>query len=461
MSARRSPVLRASLTGLAVVLTLAVAPLLRATGTPPIALAAASTNAPVTPGNFEGYGFDQCTAPSQAAMDKWLNHSPYLAVGIYISGNSRGCRSQPNLTPSWVQTQLTKGWKLLPITMGPQASCNPRYPRYNDDPKIIANKGAKQNYAAARRQGQAEAQKTVQAAGALGIVKGSTLWYDLESFDIGNTACRESALAFLSAYDRQLHLLGYVSGVYSSAGSGIVMLDDARRTRPNAFVLPDRIWIARWDNEANTSTTYISNAGWTPGGRVKQYEGGHNETYSGVTIDVDKDFLDLGRGNYATPQRPCGGISLDFTTYPDLTPQTATKQHPALVKAVQCMLHARGDYSGPVDGRYTQATVAGMHKWKAAHGFTTADNGVIGPRTWAAFLSAGKTQVLKTGSTGLAVYRLQRAYNAVFPLRKLPVTGIYNSATRAVTVTYQKKMHQAATGIAGSATWQKLRRGTI
>ena len=52
-----------------------------------------------TPGNFTGYGFDQCLAPTQKAMDAWLKSSPFLAVGIYISGDSRACRIQPNLTP--------------------------------------------------------------------------------------------------------------------------------------------------------------------------------------------------------------------------------------------------------------------------------------------------------------------------------------------------------------------------
>ncbi len=63
----------------------------------------------VTPGNFTGYGFDQCVAPTQAAMDSWLTSSPYSAVGIYISGDSRGCMDQPNLTPAWVSTQLRNG----------------------------------------------------------------------------------------------------------------------------------------------------------------------------------------------------------------------------------------------------------------------------------------------------------------------------------------------------------------
>ncbi|MEP7089546.1 MAG: hypothetical protein ABI776_05495, partial [Nocardioidaceae bacterium] len=62
----------------------------------------------VTPGSFTGYGFDQCTAPSQRAMNAWLTSSPYWAAGIYLSGDSRGCLSQPNLTPTWVRTQLAQ-----------------------------------------------------------------------------------------------------------------------------------------------------------------------------------------------------------------------------------------------------------------------------------------------------------------------------------------------------------------
>ena len=185
-----------------------------------------------TPGDFTGYGFDQCLAPTQKAMNRWLKTSPFLAVGIYISGTSRACREQPNLTPEWVSTQLAKGWRLLPITLGPQASCQPRFPRYDDDVKIDPTPGADKPYAAAHAQGLAEASTTVADAQALGLVAGSTLWYDLEGFDHDNTHCRESALRFLSGWTTRLHELGYVSGVYSSVGSGIKALDDARVRGP-------------------------------------------------------------------------------------------------------------------------------------------------------------------------------------------------------------------------------------
>ena len=226
------------------------------------ALASQRQVALATPGDFTGYGFDQCVAPTQAAMDRWWAKSPFSAVGIYISGDSRACRTQPNLSPTWVAAQVARGWRLLPIALGPQASCQPRFPRYRDDFKI-SNKPAG-GYAVAAAQGTAEADKNAADAMAYGIGPGSTVWYDLEGFDLTNTACRESALVFTSAWVTRIKSLGYVAGFYSSASSGIKMLDDARVQRPGQFALPDRIWIARWDGAANTSTTYIPEDGWRP-----------------------------------------------------------------------------------------------------------------------------------------------------------------------------------------------------
>ena len=115
---------------------------------------------------------------------------------------------------------------------------------------------------------------------------------------------------------------------------------------PTAYHLPDQIWIARWDGQANTSTTYISNAGWQPGGRMKQYVGGHDERYGGVTINIDRDYLSLG-----TPKAPveshCGGVPVDFADYPRVTDAS----DPALVKALQCLLTEQKAYGGRLSGQ--------------------------------------------------------------------------------------------------------------
>lgn len=405
----------------------------------------------VTPGDFTGYGFDQCLAPTQKSMNKWLEASPFLAVGIYISGDSRACRDQPNLTPTWIDKQLTKGWRLLPITLGPQASCQPRFPRYDDDVKINPTPGADKAYAAALAQGLAEASTTVVDASALGIPAGSTLWYDLEGFDLANRDCRESALRFLSGWTTRLHELGYVSGVYSSAGSGIKMLDDARVERPGLIVLPDRIWIARWDGVADTSTSYLREDGWRPGGRMKQYLGGHNETWGGVTINIDSNYLDLGQGSVATPESHCRGVRVDFKKYGHIK-ATATGRRMA---ALKCLLTEQGYPVGRrTAGRRTLPPA--MADWQRAHGF--AETKSWQRKHWVALLAAGTKPVQKVGSAGAGVFRLQRALNAAGKPR-LAVTGVYDAPTDAAVRAWQKKTGLPATGVVARNSWKRLHAG--
>jgi Domain of unknown function (DUF1906)/Putative peptidoglycan binding domain len=406
----------------------------------------------VTPGNFTGYGFDQCLAPSQSAMNAWLKNSPFLAVGIYISGNQRACRSQPNLTKTWVSTQLRSGWRLLPITLGPQASCSPRFPRYGLK-SIDSRPGADGKYANARAQGRAEAVKAVDAAKALGIAPRSTLWYDLEGFDHTRRHCRESALGFLSGWTFKLHELNYVSGVYSSVGSGIKMLDDARVNRPKAFNLPDMIWLARWDGKANTSSSYIRNDGWRPGGRVKQYQGGHNETWGGVTINIDRNFLDVGKGSWAPRENHCNGTRISYSRYPRVAPSTGA----VTVKALQCLLKEKGGYGGRVNGTYNEGLRTAFRAWQKSHGFAVRDAWTR--RNWMSLLVAGPGKVLKWGSGGSEVRRLQRALNAAHDDAGLGVTGVFNKATRNALRTYQGRVGVKANGIAGPSTWRALRHG--
>lgn len=409
----------------------------------------------VTPGNFTGYGFDQCLAPTQKAMNAWLKHSPFLSVGIYISGDSRACRSQPNLTPDWIGTQLRKGWRLLPITLGPQASCSTRFPRYGDDETIKPKPGSSGKYRPARRQGRAEAASAVAAAQALGIVPGSTLWYDLEGFDHTMKHCRESALAFLSAWTTRLHELDYVSGVYSSVGSGIKMLDDARVERPKAFDLPDMIWLARWDGVANTSSSYIREDGWRPGGRVKQYQGGHDETWGGVRINIDRNFLDVGKGSWAAPETHCKGVPVDLPTYRPLRPGTTATDR---VRALQCLLTERGVYAGKLSGEYSPATIEAVHAWQEQRGFAVSDTWTR--QHWMTLLVAGPRAIVKFGSAGTEVRRVQRALNAASNDARLEVTGVFAGATDKALRAYQERVGIKVSGVAAPATWKALRAGT-
>ncbi len=417
-----------------------------------VALApAAQASSVVTPGDFTGYGFDQCHAPSQRAMNRWLTSSPYWAVGIYISGDSRFCPDQPNLTPQWVDTQLSRGWRLLPITLGPQAACSTN-PRYRHKVRINPDRTAR--YAQARRQGRREAIKTRGVAESLGIAPGSTLWYDIENFDISKTDCRESALSFLNAWTTKMHTLGYKSGVYSSGGSGITMLDDARVNRPGAYHMPDQLWIARWDGHADVSSAYVRGDGWMPHARVHQYRGGHDETWGGVTINVDSNFLDVGKGSVLRSEPAhCGGVEIDFPRYG----YTRVGASGDLVKAAQCLLTEMGLYTGPLDGVFGDQLGAAISQYRTAHDLGHATT--LPPRVWMSMLTRGPKPLLKYGAAAPAVRRLQRTLNAADGAG-LAVTGTFEGTTTVAVKRYQRDHRMPATGVVTGRMWRLLAAAT-
>jgi hypothetical protein len=240
---------------------------------------ATATAAVIEPGTFTGKGFDACTAPSSAAMQAWLS-SPYRALGVYIGGVNRAC-AQPNLTASWVSAQTTQGWKLVPTYVGLQAPCSSGTTTQKIDPLSAA------------AQGRAAADDAVADAGPLGISVGSVVYFDMEAYS-DDAACRQAVLAFLSNWTTRLHELAYLSGVYSSAGSGIRDLVSVYDSA--GFASPDHVWFARWDGVATVSDPVIPATYWPNHQRLKQYQGDHNESYGGVTINIDNDYLDVVAG---------------------------------------------------------------------------------------------------------------------------------------------------------------------
>jgi len=241
------------------------------------------------PGTVTGIGFDACTAPSSAAMTAWLA-SPYRSIGIYFGGDNRGC-AQPNLTPAWVATQQAAGWHLIPLYVGPQASCTT-----STKPNRIDNTRA-------AAQGRATAEDAAAAATALGIAPESVLIYDMEAYGTTDAACRAGVLAFLNAWTARLHDLRYLSGLYSSLASGVA--DQVAVYGAADTVHPDVLDFARWDQVVTTADPAVPAAFWAPHRRIKQYQGGHDETYGGVTINIDNDYLDVA----PLPATPSG----DFT----------------------------------------------------------------------------------------------------------------------------------------------------
>ncbi len=233
---------------------------------------------------YTGPGFDACSTPSQNTMNAW-GSSPYRALGIYIGGANSAC-AQPNLTSTWIGTQSAAGWHMIPIYVGLQAPSN-----------SCGCAAISSSHAAS--QGAAAAQDAVAQAQAVGIGTGNPIYNDMEGYSRGGTNSG-AVMNFLAAWTTQLHAEGYLSGIYSSGGSGIADLVSRYGT---TYAEPDDIWVADWNGSASTSDPYLPASDWPSHQRLHQYSGAHNETYGGVRLNIDGDYLDAATagGGSVTP----------------------------------------------------------------------------------------------------------------------------------------------------------------
>ncbi|CRK56504.1 N-acetylmuramoyl-L-alanine amidase [Alloactinosynnema sp. L-07] len=380
------------------------------------------------PNTFSGKAFDTCETPSSATMQAW-SASPYRSIGIYFGGDGRGCRTQANLTAAWVSEQTARGWHLLPLYVGRQAPCSTTQTlRMSADP------------ATARDQGRADATDALTRAAALGIGPGSVLYNDMEHYDSANTGCKTAVLTYLTGWTERVHELDYLSGVYSSAASGI--RDLAAVYRSTTYARPDHIDFAWWNGAADTNAgSYVPAQYWSNHQRIHQYRGDFHETYGGVRIYVDANQVDV-----APP------VNRDFAAYPTLN-RGANRTE---VAALQYLLKDDGRDAGTVDGDFGSGTEAAVKAFQSAHGLTA--DGEVGRRTWTALLSAGWQPKLRPGATGQEVRRLQRALTAALG-RTVGVDGEYGPNTEQAVREYQTSRGLSADGNAGLQTWTALQSG--
>jgi hypothetical protein len=243
---------------------------------------------------YTGLGFDACSAPSASAMSAW-SQSPFHAVGVYIGGVNSAC-AQPNLTPAWVTSEVAAGWHLIPTYVGEQGG------------GACGGSCAGIDPSQATAEGEAAANDAVSHAQALGIPAGNPIYDDMEQYT-RSSANTTTVLTYLAGWTSQLHAAGYLSGVYSSASSGITDLVNQQGT---GYQEPDDIWIGDWNNSQSTSDPYVPSSAWSVHQRLHQYRGGHNDTYGGVTLNIDSNYLDgatadtAGSSGVAAPVVPDG-----------------------------------------------------------------------------------------------------------------------------------------------------------
>jgi hypothetical protein len=263
------------------------------TGAAPFAPSGTSMTISAAPGvgnteTFIGQGFDRCEIPSLSQMQTWWNSSPYKTVNLYVGGSSRACANNV-LSPSYLFRLNQQGWKFIPTWVGPQAPCTGYPSRMSSDVTI------------AYTQGVGEADLAVERLFTLGLTRpdktGSVIYYDIEHYGT-NTACRAAVNAFMNGWVSQIHARGSVAGVYGSTLCNTGLSDFLNITNP-----PDVIWPARWYHSLGSGFydpnadvwnlgSCIPNSVWSNHQRIRQYEGDHNETWGGLTLDIDSDVLD-------------------------------------------------------------------------------------------------------------------------------------------------------------------------
>jgi peptidoglycan hydrolase-like protein with peptidoglycan-binding domain len=145
-------------------------------------------------------------------------------------------------------------------------------------------------------------------------------------------------------------------------------------------------------------------------------------------------------------------VRLGFLVYQDLVPRTENRVQ---VSAVQCLLKQQGFWDGGLKGWYGARLRAAIARWQTARGFEPSTT--WSRPHWVAALSHGPRRIIKFGSAGPAVRRLQRALNA--DGASLAINGVFGPATDKALKAWQTSMGLNPTGVAADATWWRLNVG--
>ena len=216
-------------------------------------------------------GFDMYSCIDPTLMQSvWSNSSnPYRNIGVYVGGcdvhcvpptgidscgsNVPACTISSNgtectyadgnvkpvsthLNPSDLNTVLVD-WGMIPIWVGAQAPSPCGYPKSY---WLIGNSPLSE--------GAAEADQAMARDNSLGIP--GIIYYDMEYYVPGYTACSAAVASFLQGWVNELQSHGYKAGIY---------INTSNRADFNSMSpLPDSIWVAAWGSNATTPPTTLS-----------------------------------------------------------------------------------------------------------------------------------------------------------------------------------------------------------
>jgi hypothetical protein len=230
-------------------------------------------------------GIDGC-GWSTASAQAFYTNTPYWVFGLYIGGSDAGCP----VSSSFASSVINQGWKVLPLWVGPQSACyGGGGSKFSNDPATAESQGRSQ---------LGSAYTTLVNWG--WDLSNTPIVYDLEAYNTGNSACVAAAKSFIGGWDAQAHIgVPQKAGVYgSTCGSDLTAY-------ASSSVVPDFIDGADWNgNKSTGDLACVPSNYWVNNQRVKQYTGGHNETWNGYTVNVDNDCMNA-------PAYPSGGYAAE------------------------------------------------------------------------------------------------------------------------------------------------------
>lgn len=231
---------------------------------------------------LNGTAFDTCATSTDPQSVNAYKGS-YDATVAYFGGINAQC----TVSPSWVQTVVTNGWKLIPTYVGRQAPSNtcPTPGCISIDP------------GQASAQGAAAATDAINLAKAAGIGPGSPIYFDMEYYS--NPSDDTTVLTFLSGWTSTLKRAGFVSGVYGDTAIKAL----SARYDDSTYQRPDAVWI---DN-AYRGAPPVSSAASVPGYPDAQWKGHRIVQYQWG--EPDKNFVD---GDVAGAGGNSGGGGTSF-----------------------------------------------------------------------------------------------------------------------------------------------------
>lgn len=322
-----------------------------------------------------GQGVDICDIPTASQMQNWWSASPYGAVNLYIGGSLRGCRNAL-LNSTLVSQLFQQGWRFIPTWVGPQAPCTSFRSRIST------------NTATAYTQGVTEADAAMASAINLGLAPASgsntVIYYDLEAYNTADSTCRNAMKSFMDGWDAELAAYANRAGVYGSVCASAIS-DFA--SIPH---VPDSVWLAWWNyttynpNASVYGASCVSDGLWSQHQRIHQYTGSHDETWGGITINVDSNAVDgilavpyQGAGNQA-PVLPSNPKPVDGGILPrgnDMWLYWSTN-------GTTCNLHIWGGIidispSGNCASLYLGQRAPGAYSWQVTA--NNANGSTIGP----------------------------------------------------------------------------------